>query len=45
MKEEQMSDRERRGRWLLKEMIEEGGFTEQQALYLIRLLDRYLPLV
>jgi hypothetical protein len=29
----------------VQEMVEDGGFTEQQAIYLLNLLNRFIPII
>jgi|GEM_PF-5629795 len=40
----EMSERYKRGRALIDDMVKNGGFTKKQAAYLVNLLDEYLPI-
>lgn len=43
--EKEMSEKYTRYKALYEDMKKNGGFNGQQAVYLIDLLDRYIPLV
>ena len=45
VKAEAKTQMEKRFDAIIAEFIMDGGFTEQQAIYLVNLLNNYIPLV